>query len=765
MKLRKILLFLLVIAFSFTALACKEKVVEETPIVSDPTVSLPEETPIPSGHIAIQIVNNVDSVEDRLIVQIGTTLENYEVPSISNQVFVGFYQDALFENEFDLTEPLMVNTTVYLRYASTSNPSIVSLDVEFLTKEWNNRELSGYFIQLPSSGRFGSRITWTSQNNSLMTSRGYLIPPSIRDGVQEVSMRARVERGTSSETIFLTMAIMPHVPLQTVTSTKDMPFENLTSEYEVENGEIRAYFLNDTVIPYVDLIDFLRTLNGLVEFDEIEFVQEGNTLLITLISEDTETNELGEEIITTEEYTAIIDFENGIMTVPMIGFFSGYIKSTQTDYSEGLTYLDTYYEEAETVTFDFVKYRIDILLYEEDGQTKFLLPFHLANTLFIGSTYYNVYYNGDGFYGIYGVPSSSTTATAESQLAYNTIRTSSFNNTVIHDEVSLQTYHMLAFIMDYYYGLKKDKGIEDFHVVLDRYANNLVSGNTRRTSEAIFEFLNKTLDDLHTSHRFVGMYEPSAFNIALTSITQVGNNVRDWYYILWDVQDIIAAKYGSGQNPPDYRFIDEGKTAVIYLDGFYTATVDDPDGDDSNRFMREVMDAILLENPLVENIIVDLSYNTGGNLGALLRVLGYLTELPIEMHYQNPTDGSRVTYFTEVATEAYEEINWFILTSRVTFSAANLMTSIAKQQGFATIIGTTSGGGASSITPQILPNGTFFTMSSLNVLSYRVQTEDGWEYFSIEYGIEPDYIVDVDDIHNDDVLAAIVNQANADKAN
>src|SRR5690606_24633008 len=126
-------------------------------------------------------------------------------------------------------------------------------------------------------------------------------------------------------------------------------------------------------------------------------------------------------------------------------------------------------------------------------------------------------------------------------------------------------------------------------------------------------------------------------------------------------------------------------------DGFYTVTVEDPDGDDSDRFMKETLQKIFAANPNVENIVVDLSYNTGGNLGALLRVLGYMTEMPIEMSYMNPTDGSNVTYFVDVETEAYDEVNWFIMTSKVTFSAANLMTSIAQHMGFATIIGTQSG--------------------------------------------------------------------------
>ena len=51
------------------------------------------------------------------------------------------------------------------------------------------------------------------------------------------------------------------------------------------------------------------------------------------------------------------------------------------------------------------------------------------------------------------------------------------------------------------------------------------------------------------------------------------------------------------------------------------------------------------------------------------------------------------------------DVNWYILTSPVTFSAANLMTSMAKDGGFATIIGQDSSGGASSIEVILLPDG------------------------------------------------------------
>ena len=166
---------------------------------------------------------------------------------------------------------------------------------------------------------------------------------------------------------------------------------------------------------------------------------------------------------------------------------------------------------------------------------------------------------------------------------------------------------------------------------------------------------------------------------------------------------------------------------------------------------------LFIINPEVKNIVIDLSYNTGGNLGALLRVLGHMTEEPIRMSYMNPRDGSNVTYFVEVETNALTSVNWFILTSKVTFSAANLMASIAKDMGIATILGTQSGGGASSITPIILPNGTFFTMSSLNVLSYRTgNDEDGYTYYSIEDGIEPDVVLAVKDLYNPQKIAEAI---------
>ncbi|MFU8792703.1 MAG: S41 family peptidase [Acholeplasmataceae bacterium] len=765
MKFSKKILFLFSVLFIVLGVvACQPS---ETPVETPvPTVEpTPEPTPepsieVPDGSVLIEFASAADVTLEHVIIESGSLLNRPEAPIVSGLIFVEYYTDETLTTRFDFSEPVTASTTVYLRYAEDTYESMVALDVEFLS-ELDGTVITGDRFTLPTIGQFTSRLTWSSSNSTILTRRGWVIPPNLFDGPQEVTLSVTVLKVTVSEVLNITVTVLPYTPLDTVSSQEDLPFNNLTSEYEVLDGTLTTYFLNESNIPYVDVKDFLLLLEGVIESSELEFVQTDQLLTISYTVEYTEEDEFGVEQPFTEEYSLVIDFENGTITAETLSFFGGYIKSTATDYSEGLTYLDTYTEDGQPVVFDLGRYNIDILLHEET-ETKFLLPFHLVNTLFIGTSYYNVYYNGDGFYGVYGVPSNAASASDENKIAYTTINNSSFNNTVIPHDIAVQTLHMTAFVMDYFYGLKNERGIKSFYDVLEPYADDLVSNSTRRTSESLFTFLNKAVDDLHTSHRFPGFYEPASFTIPLTSTAQLGTRVNDWYYELFAVQDALEAAFPTNPDntPPNYRFIDNNKTAVLYLDGFYTATVEDPDGDDSNRYMRETLDAIFAEQPGVENIVVDLSYNTGGNLGALLRVLGYLTEQPIEMHYQNPTEGSKVSYFVEVETVAYEDINWFILTSRVTFSAANLMTSIAKQQGFATILGTTSGGGASSITPIILPNGTFFTMSSLNVLSYRTGNDvDGWEYFSIELGVEPDYIVEIEDLYNDVALADIINQA------
>ena len=723
-----------------------------------------EEIIIP--EVFYTVTFNVDggSSIDEVVVESGKTITTPNAPTKDEFIFGGWFSDESLNTPFDFSKPITGNTTVHVKWNEEpiSYLDLIKEDMALLEMPSNVGQATT--IVLPKTGtKNNSMITWGISDTSIMNSHGIIFHPTKSEDDATITLIANFSlQGVSAKKEF--QVTVPSIESLVIDEIIELPFTNMTSEYTVLDTTLNTFYAIDNAIPYVDISEFLAMIDGLIYFEELEFIEIENGLTINYSIEYEETDGLG-NVISTETYTyqMTIDFELDTVTVDSLNFFDGYIQETETDYSAGLTYLDSYIEEGDEVTFYLSDYRFDLIKHEVEDQTYFLFPFHIANLLFTSGSYYNVYYNGDAYYGIYAFPDpDDEDGETEDGRAFLALIESSLNNTKIHPEVLVSTYDMLVFTLDYFYGLKDQRGITSYYDVLSSIRDSFMTGKTRDLTNGLFNIVNKTLDDLHSSYHFSGFYEPYSHRLSLTSISQVGENVRQWYDVLWSVQDVLEAAYPDSENnlPPDYRFIDNNKTAIIYLDGFETATVEDPDGPDSNRFMKEVMAAILNENPNVENIVIDLSYNTGGNLGALLRVLGFMTEEPIEMSYMNPLDNSHITYFVEVDTMANTDVNWFILTSKVTFSAANLMTSIAKDMGFATIIGTQTGGGASSITPIVLPDGTFIHMSSLNVLSYRTGNEtDGYTYFSIEDGITPDYVLAVRDSQNNLKIAEVIEQA------
>ena len=177
---------------------------------------------------------------------------------------------------------------------------------------------------------------------------------------------------------------------------------------------------------------------------------------------------------------------------------------------------------------------------------------------------------------------------------------------------------------------------------------------------------------------------------------------------------------------------------------------------DSAVYMEFMLEEILEANPLVKNILLDLSYNTGGNVGALYRVVGFITDQPFKVTSMNVGSGSKSTSYIQIdGIDSYENLNWSLLTSPVTFSAGNELTTIFAENEFGPIIGLQSGGGAASITPVLLPNGTAFTMSSNNLNGYRTGTGtelDPYVYNPNEFGITPNYIISIDLIYDNATL-------------
>ncbi|MFA6801374.1 MAG: S41 family peptidase [Acholeplasmataceae bacterium] len=666
-----------------------------------------------------------------------------------------------------------------------------------------------------------------------------------------------------------------------ISTSETFNFSNETTEFDVADNTLDLYYTNGGSVPYVKVRDFFDLLVGFIDPEtEFTFTEDETGLEIFYQYYDEDEDE-------TYDLTCNFDLTTNLITTNDPGFYWAYIYSTETNYGRNIEYLYDY-ELNETiegtdVIYNLNTYSLDLAYY--DGSI--VAPYYLVNQLFAGSSYYNVYFNGESLYGVYGQISSAD------GLVYMKMKRTSVNGESVPSDLLNHSYNMLAFDLDYFYGLKDFKDISTFYNVLSTYKSKLLSSDYEVVSQAITDLLLKTIDEPHTSYGFPGYYAETSYAPSTGSLADYGERFNDWYMNgLFAVDEVIADKWNvssaasgwaaDSSSRPNYWYIDDN-SAVITFDSFTTADIEETDvwfddaykavfdetsilpaADGGNRYfvynqstdkdditetliwglnsdfastygqtlvsdgwtlitdsaaypdyhlkgyysktindvnymvtlnynskystayigvtnelptdfddswsltadvvtliesdsavyLETMIKEIKDEKPDIANIGLDLTFNTGGNVGALYRILGLMTSEPFgTSNFSRDTYSYSTTYIT-TSYDSYDEYNWFLLTSYVSFSAANELITIFKQNEVGVIIGQASGGGACSITPILLPDGTFFTMSSNSVNCYK--DADG-NYVFNELGIEPDYTIDQEDLFDSEVLADILN--------
>ncbi|MBN2300578.1 MAG: InlB B-repeat-containing protein, partial [Acholeplasmataceae bacterium] len=272
------------------------------------------------------------------------------------------------------------------------------------------------------------------------------------------------------------------------------------------------------------------------------------------------------------------------------------------------------------------------------------------------------------------------------------------------------------------------------------------------------------------------MADYTDYQNALTNFGYVYNAENDFYthtidghpYTLSIVYDAVYQVIYIGLIQAELPSEDIGDVFVTDIEDIIYA--------DSAVYMEFIIEEILEENPLVENIVLDVTANGGGNVGALYRVVGFITDEPFKVTSMNVGTQSKSTSYIQIdGIQSYGNLNWALLTSHATYSAASELATIFMENDFGPILGVQSGGGSASITPVLLPNGTSFTMSSNNLNGYRTGSgteEDPYVYSPNEFGITVDYEIPIGVnpetdrlyrlIYDNDTLMGYINQYYAD---
>ncbi len=743
--------------------------------------------------------------------------------------------------------------------------------------------VSEYELYLPSKGKINrSTIRWTS-NSEYISSTGFILPVPADVDVTSGVIVGEFTLNSTKVVHSFTIPLSSDYAVE-LTESRVVPFTNVTTEYEVPDGDVTLYFEEGGYTPYIKLVDFFDLLVGFIDPGvEFTITKTDTTLEMAYQYYDADFDETYDLVLT-------VDATENTISTNDPGFYWAYVYTTETNYGRHIDYVtdhpEDYYEEGEYVVYDLDAYFMDIVM--KDGDV--VLPYYIVNQIFAGSSYYNVYYNYDGLFGIYALPDAGTDE-------YRAIKASSMNNEKIPADLLVHTFNMLAFNLDYFYGLKDIMEVDTYYDILLAQKNKLLNDDPEDFDYALRDLLLKTIDEPHTSYGY-----PSYFNKAtwegpeLNQLSYYGSRFQGWYYDGYvDVDNAIEAKWGAnpdggwnayGPNRPHFWFLDD-VTVSILLDDFNTtdmeesavydallanqqlkaadiaavlpdvvggtkffyyntssdkndqlellvkgldasylttyhdalialgyeyiheATTDETkaagyyvktvtEGEISETYMVQIafdedfnlfyvgivdnapasftstwplvvdvfasvqadsavylemlFDQILAIQPDLENVLLDLSWNTGGNVGALYRIVGFITDQPFAVSGIDGDTGGVSTYHVQIdGVPCYSNLNWGLLITPLTFSAANEMATIFMENDLGTIIGVRSGGGACSITPILLPNGTAFTMSSNNINAYRTGTgtaEDPYVYNHNEFGIVPDVEIDIADIYD-----------------
>ena len=326
-----------------------------------------------------------------------------------------------------------------------------------------------------------------------------------------------------------------------------------------------------------------------------------------------------------------------------------------------------------------------------------------------------------------------------------------------------ETYNEMCFVVDNFYGFPvkckasdsvREKG---FDRTLDEYSS--VSAEAKRllhsTNKIDFLkgliYLDTIFDDGgHTSFSLGYLtatdYYPSSpyATQAISLLTQAASSGRGpvFEYLMSMMETYEPdTKLESAKNAAfaaDYEEVNSWDGIVLYRNGDTVIFSFD-------EFLDEVVEPFkwsldyAAENG-VENFVIDLSTNGGGSTEPMTYMLDMMIG-ECSTFTLNETTGNILEdvyladrnldeVFDDNDLEVSYDLNFAILTSSASFSAANLMPCIAKEYGIR-IIGERSGGGTCALSILTLPDSAIYSISSSIKLTYK----DGRD---VDGGVDPD---------------------------
>ncbi len=551
----------------------------------------------------------------------------------------------------------------------------------------------------------------------------------------------------------------------------------------VKSGTVMLRFYSDMDdIPYISVADFHRVM---LPGASMTVTRQGDLYSIATIGGTATVDVKGDQFTTSSVVSLfdILSFRNPGVPCAVSYDSSPYVKPKERQLSPA----------AATVTFDFKKYDINL---HDDGSTVYF-PYATLADIYSDMNLNTTYYN-DG----------AKELLVNTQLVFDGFDKMDpdryeriYGRQEVSDAYAQYRYHELCFVFDNIYGYP-GRDNELFRAGMEKCGLDAALDKCQSGSD-----VKKLLKSRDPAAFVLGMdgLQQLAFDGGHTSVLQSGNiaelpAVKSRWQACAAQHPATAALYNDfiqtitaesdyakklmalrKQRYGDRKYIasTDKSTAVIILNSlmeldyegwnaYYASQKTDADWNrllarDSNAVATFLSGVRQARRDGVKNIILDLTMNTGGSSDLVVTILSLATrqaserrQVPLYSDYVISKQTSTTYYvvdrnfdgkFDEADADVdYGDLNFAVLTSKRSFSCANLLPSVMKDSGFK-VMGQRSGGGACAIQFQFTPDGMMYIISCYRLRMLNAKGEN------IDGGIPVDIEVPEDRFYDIDYLA------------
>ena len=551
------------------------------------------------------------------------------------------------------------------------------------------------------------------------------------------------------------------------TSTRMILGEGYTSTFSIYN------MVNKNDIPYVEVGEFFNarntanhTTNNLIRGASPISGEPGK------IYYDSRNSNKGYIIVDTINDTVTVgdisgsfNCNAGLINGAHLGMLSLYGDRNHIEIDTSRSRI--YHSRDIEITYDLGEFNLDII---KDEYNRTYAPLTPLADIFCTEYFGALAYNGKDCYlasSIYNEETYKDEYYANSP--WND------ENYVRSQEMIDYTYNSLLYSLKNNYGLYETRGVTDIDLLLTNlgYKEGFMSSDPATFSRTIAHFSGEWLFECHAGLLSLEpYYKDDAFKSELNSIYREGVYSNEYYTrVIGKNTTLSTQRSNSGKGIGVDYYQD---TAFIRFDAFNmlwgtdSATVDyqsysyeDLHELDTKLFFRKAFDEISSNNA-IQNVVFDLSCNTGGVVNCIPFLLTFLTEHPsMVFDYGNTHETFEVFYNCDLnydnvyGNDSYTNYNYYCMTSTSSFSCGNAFPTYLNYLGLATLIGERTGGGTCIVGDFVSAVGTIFRNSSLARMGGYDHVNN--KFVCYENGLEPDIAVGTEHFYDNAYIYNVIH--------